>query len=151
MVEDDCLSGQPQHGSLLAALLPRLLKWTPEASNVDAVGHRVVHGGAMFVDPTVLDDSVMRRLENTIPLAPLHTPGPISLAWRRAWNCFPMCLKWPSLTPRFIAHCLREPSTTPCLNLWPSGMACGVMAFMASVMSLWRKRRPIIFSGRCET
>ncbi len=37
-----------------------------------AVGHRVVHGGAAFVAPTVLDDEVVDRLEALTELAPLH-------------------------------------------------------------------------------
>src|SRR5690242_12947055 len=39
-----------------------------------AVGHRVVHGGLDFVNPTIIDDSVFRRLEQLIPLVPLHQP-----------------------------------------------------------------------------
>ncbi len=38
----------------------------------DAVGHRVVHGGADFVGPAVLDDAVERTIASLGPLAPLH-------------------------------------------------------------------------------
>ena len=41
---------------------------------VDAVGHRVVHGGTEFVDPVVVDADVLRRLEALSDLAPLHQP-----------------------------------------------------------------------------
>ena len=41
---------------------------------VDAVGHRVVHGGTDFVDPVVIDDVVVSRLRALIDLAPLHQP-----------------------------------------------------------------------------
>ena len=41
---------------------------------VDAVGHRVVHGGDAFVDATTVDDSVVAAIEKCIPLAPLHNP-----------------------------------------------------------------------------
>jgi acetate kinase len=37
-----------------------------------AVGHRVVHGGARFRDPVVIDDDVERELEALVDLAPLH-------------------------------------------------------------------------------
>jgi acetate kinase len=40
----------------------------------DAVGHRVVHGGAEFADPVVLDAGVRRRLGELTDLAPLHQP-----------------------------------------------------------------------------
>jgi acetate kinase len=37
-----------------------------------AVAHRVVHGGAAFREPTVIDDEVVQRLEELVELAPLH-------------------------------------------------------------------------------
>ncbi|WP_033345534.1 acetate kinase [Catenuloplanes japonicus] len=43
--------------------------------NLDAVGHRVVHGGADFTRPTRIDDDVVRTIERLIPLAPLHNPA----------------------------------------------------------------------------
>jgi acetate kinase len=39
-----------------------------------AVGHRVVHGGAHYTAPVVLDDSVLADLQRLEPLAPLHQP-----------------------------------------------------------------------------
>jgi acetate kinase len=39
---------------------------------VVAVAHRVVHGGARFVEPVVIDDAVRRELEELSELAPLH-------------------------------------------------------------------------------
>ena len=39
-----------------------------------AVGHRVVHGGATYSRPVLIDDSVFAALEHFIPLAPLHQP-----------------------------------------------------------------------------
>ena len=39
-----------------------------------AVGHRVVHGGAVFYRPTVIDDAVIAELEHVSILAPLHNP-----------------------------------------------------------------------------
>lgn len=41
---------------------------------VDAVGHRVVHGGTDFVQPVVIDDDVKQRLAALTDLAPLHQP-----------------------------------------------------------------------------
>jgi acetate kinase len=38
----------------------------------EAVGHRVVHGGSRFVEPTVIDDAVIAGIEELRPLAPLH-------------------------------------------------------------------------------
>ncbi|MGO9101545.1 MAG: acetate kinase, partial [Mycobacterium sp.] len=39
-----------------------------------AVGHRVVHGGATFYRPTVVDDAVIGELTQVSVLAPLHNP-----------------------------------------------------------------------------
>ncbi|MEU7060104.1 acetate kinase [Streptomyces sp. NPDC046197] len=40
-----------------------------------AIGHRVVHGGMFFTDPTVVDDAVLTEIERLIPVAPLHNPA----------------------------------------------------------------------------
>ena len=40
----------------------------------DAVGHRIVHGGTRFVEPTLIDDDVEAAIEELDPLAPLHNP-----------------------------------------------------------------------------
>ncbi|HEY4544164.1 MAG TPA: acetate kinase [Tissierellaceae bacterium] len=41
---------------------------------IDAVGHRVVHGGEAFAESVLIDDEVMKALEDCIELAPLHNP-----------------------------------------------------------------------------
>jgi acetate kinase len=43
-------------------------------ARVLAVGHRVVHGGADFAGPAVIDASVLAKLRELVPLAPLHQP-----------------------------------------------------------------------------
>ena len=43
-------------------------------SRVLGVGHRVVHGGAKFTGPTLLDKQVLKELYALVPLAPLHQP-----------------------------------------------------------------------------
>jgi acetate kinase len=39
-----------------------------------AAGHRIVHGGARYIEPVVIDPRVLRDLHDLIPLAPLHQP-----------------------------------------------------------------------------
>jgi acetate kinase len=41
---------------------------------VDAVGHRIVHGGSLFSAPVLVTSEVRRRLETLTDLAPLHQP-----------------------------------------------------------------------------
>lgn len=60
-----------------AEALQRLLAWMREAASglhFAAVGHRVVHGGVAFFSPVAVDTAVLARLEELVPLAPLHQP-----------------------------------------------------------------------------
>lgn len=41
---------------------------------ISAVGHRVVHGGEKFVDPTLVDETVIEEIDKLSQLAPLHNP-----------------------------------------------------------------------------
>jgi acetate kinase len=41
---------------------------------VDAVGHRIVHGGTLYTGPVQIDEQVRQRLESLTDLAPLHQP-----------------------------------------------------------------------------
>ncbi len=41
------------------------------------IGHRVVHGGDVFTEPTLIDDEVIAAIRDQIPLAPLHNPANI--------------------------------------------------------------------------
>jgi acetate kinase len=45
------------------------------AADVHAVGHRVVHGGELFKESTLIDDRVLKGIEECIDLAPLHNPN----------------------------------------------------------------------------
>jgi acetate kinase len=49
-----------------------------DAVGLRAVGHRVVHGGPDFTDPTIIDGKVLEEIKDLIPLAPLHNPGAVS-------------------------------------------------------------------------
>ena len=46
-----------------------------DATHLIAVGHRVVHGGARFSGPTLIDGSVRSAIAELAPLAPLHNPA----------------------------------------------------------------------------
>ncbi|MFS0854159.1 acetate/propionate family kinase [Microbacterium sp. 179-I 3D4 NHS] len=56
-----------------------------------AVGHRVVHGGARFFAPTLIDDDVDRQIEELSVLAPLHNPANLAgiLAARTVFRGIP--------------------------------------------------------------
>ena len=44
-------------------------------SDIDAVGHRIVHGGEKFASSVVINDEVMKAIEECNDLAPLHNPA----------------------------------------------------------------------------
>lgn len=44
-------------------------------ADINAVGHRVVHGGELFPESALIDDKVLHGIEDCIDLAPLHNPG----------------------------------------------------------------------------
>ncbi|MBQ8451383.1 MAG: acetate kinase [Clostridia bacterium] len=45
---------------------------------IEAVGHRVLHGGEYFADSALIDEEVMKKIEDLVPLGPLHQPGNIA-------------------------------------------------------------------------
>ena len=71
----------PTHSEAIKAVLDALV----DAENgviasmkeIDAVGHRVVHGGEKFAKSVLLTDEVMAAIEECNPLAPLHNPANI--------------------------------------------------------------------------
>ncbi|MEU3511389.1 acetate kinase [Streptomyces longwoodensis] len=46
-----------------------------DSPDLAAIGHRVVHGGMFFTEPTVIDEAVIAEIERLIPVAPLHNPA----------------------------------------------------------------------------
>jgi acetate kinase len=59
-----------------------------DLSEIDAVGHRVVHGGSHFSGPALLTTEVIQEIEECAPLAPLHNP-PALLGIREALRVLP--------------------------------------------------------------
>lgn len=59
------------HASGLRGVLDRL----GTGHDISAVGHRVVHGGEMYTDATVITDEVEAGIDALSPLAPLHNPA----------------------------------------------------------------------------
>jgi acetate kinase len=77
------------------AALTTSLEWLAHALRelrVEAVGHRVVHGGPLHARPIVLDASGIAGLEAFIPLAPLHQPHNLA-GIRAAFAAFPKAVQ----------------------------------------------------------
>ncbi len=65
--------GATDHARALAEILTEIGPVT-DGAPVNAVGHRIVHGGVDFSEPMRLTDAVMEKLRLLTPLAPLHQP-----------------------------------------------------------------------------
>ncbi|MFF7374627.1 acetate kinase [Streptomyces massasporeus] len=65
------------HDAALKAVAEELAKdgLGLDSPELAAIGHRVVHGGKFFTEPTVIDDTVLAEIERLIPVAPLHNPA----------------------------------------------------------------------------
>ena len=80
-------SGEPQRGTAQMrdhrAVVEFVSKWLVSGdsgsgidriSEIEGIGHRVAHGGERFRRSVLIDDAVLRGIEETIDLAPLHNP-----------------------------------------------------------------------------
>ena len=71
----------PTHKEAIELVLKTLTQDETKVINsideIEAIGHRVVHGGEYFKESTLVDDEVIAKIEELIPLAPLHNPANI--------------------------------------------------------------------------
>ncbi|MEY2603853.1 MAG: acetate kinase [Verrucomicrobiota bacterium] len=74
------------HRAALRRVVDHILALVPH--EVDALGHRIVHGGEYFRDAVIVDDEVIKRIEELSDLAPLHNP-PGAQGIRVASELFP--------------------------------------------------------------
>jgi acetate kinase len=64
-------------GGAVAGVLEHVRSRAAELGAPQAIAHRIVHGGAQFHQPTVLNDDVLAQIESLNSLAPLHNPPAI--------------------------------------------------------------------------
>lgn len=71
----------PNHTAGVELILEKLLDPTigyiKSLDEIEAVGHRLVHGGEVFSGSVLINEEVVTQLEKCIPLAPLHNPANI--------------------------------------------------------------------------
>ena len=69
----------PTHTQAVAAVIEKLtdekVGVVKSLAEIDAVGHRIVHGGEKFASSVVIDAEVMKAIEDCNDLAPLHNPA----------------------------------------------------------------------------
>ena len=63
---------------VLAALVDPNHGVIKSMDEIDAVGHRVVHGGEIFNESVVITDEVLKQIEDLSDMAPLHQPANVS-------------------------------------------------------------------------
>ncbi|HDQ5352195.1 TPA: acetate kinase [Vibrio cholerae] len=77
------------HDEALSFIVETILASKPElAAQLKAIGHRVVHGGEQFTQSALIDDAVLKGIEDCAALAPLHNPAHI-IGIKAAQKAFP--------------------------------------------------------------
>ncbi len=77
------------HDEALYFIVETILASKPElAAQLKAIGHRVVHGGEQFTQSALIDDAVLKGIEDCAALAPLHNPAHI-IGIKAAQKAFP--------------------------------------------------------------
>ena len=97
---------------------------------IDAVAHRVVHGGDLFFDATLIDDTAVAQIEQWLPLAPAHLAGVAAFTL--------VCDVRPRPT--------SKPSTLSSVQFHSTAAAT---PYTAALSSIWRSKRwLLIIQGR---
>lgn len=70
------LSTASAHSEALHFIVNTILAQKPELSaQLIAIGHRIVHGGERFTQSAIINEDVLKGIEDSIPFAPLHNPA----------------------------------------------------------------------------
>jgi len=75
--EHECERAIPDHHAGFRVMLDACAEYGPDLSGnvLTVVGHRVVHGGARYFAPTIIDAAVEADIDDLSALAPLHNPA----------------------------------------------------------------------------
>ncbi|MCL1077894.1 acetate kinase [Parashewanella spongiae] len=77
------------HREAVEYIVNAILAAQPElAEQIQAIGHRIVHGGEKFTHSVIIDESVIKGIEDCVSLAPLHNPAHL-IGIRAAMASFP--------------------------------------------------------------
>ena len=116
------------------------------APPLDAIGHRVVHGGARHHLPARLDDEVLAELDALSTLAPLHNPPALRLA-RRLLERYPAIRQYACFDTAFHAY-LPDAAAVYALP-WEWTATHGIRRFGFHGLShAWASRRAAAMLGR---
>ena len=96
---------------------------------VDAIGHRVVHGGDQFVEPTRITPEVLFEIKELTVLAHLHIPANVA-GIEACITQYPESFKWRCLIRLFTVLCQDVQSTMPLIERQRKSMAYVDLVFM---------------------
>ena len=82
-------------------------------SEIDAIGHRVVHGGEKFKESCLITPEVVKAIHDLSPLAPCTTPPPSWASRPPTRSLARTSRTWLFSTPRSTPPCPRRPTCTP--------------------------------------
>ena len=75
-------TSMPSHKEALELVISHLIDKEigviSSVDEIDAIGHRVVHGGEEFANSVLINDQVLKAIEANNDLAPLHNPANLS-------------------------------------------------------------------------
>ncbi|MEN3260585.1 acetate kinase [Sodalis endosymbiont of Spalangia cameroni] len=87
--QEAALGAGSAHSEALHFIVNTILAQKPELSaQLTAIGHRIVHGGERFTQSAIINDDVLKGIEDSIPFAPLHNPAHL-IGIREALKEFP--------------------------------------------------------------
>jgi len=123
---------------MLATLWSGTTRVIEQPSEIDIVGHRVVHGGQEYRESTFVTPEVKAAIQRFAVFAPSTFVDffgrPTWKASRLLNRCCHMCHKWPYSIQRFTATCLSLQQSTP-VPMHGLSRAFVAMDFTASVMN----------------
>ena len=102
---------------------------------IGLVGHRVVHGGESFHQPTIIDTSVVEAIKENIPL-----PTWMASKWR--WSFSRIFHRWRCSIPPFTRPFPSGRTSTPYRMNYTSVIGFGVMAFTVHRINSWPVNAP---------
>lgn len=87
--EEASLGAGAAHSEALDFLVNKIFASKPELKDgIKAIGHRIVHGGEKYTQSVVIDDTVLKGIEDAAIFAPLHNPAHL-IGIREAFKSFP--------------------------------------------------------------
>ena len=96
----------PTHEKAANLVIEELLnnKIVDSLEEIKGVGHRVVHGGDRYNGPAIIDNKVIKDIEELAPLAPLHNPAHLKRCKKRYQRQHMQSF----LIPLFIKQCQKK-------------------------------------------